>query len=390
MSHDFLSDLLVLEVSQFGPDALGGYLADFGARVIKVEPPEGDPLRYAGPLSAGAPDGFGYMHLRWNRGKQSIVLDLATPDGAAQFRTLAAKADVVIEGMRAGVLDRMGLGYAALKPLNPKLVFCSVSGMGRTGPYAKMASHGPSFDAFAGIGVPQGEIISKYEARQPASVGMYAVSLHAALGVLSAVHGARRAGQGALIEVAAAESAAHWLPDAVDPLLNPGETHVRPGFADASGRMRLWARMDNYRTRDGKLIYLQSLTEKSWRALMGVIGRPDIQAIYDRTPQSGREDDEVAAALRAVFATKDRAEWLELFGPANVAAMPVNEFADLVRDPHFVARDNTYRVGLPGGGQLTLMGTPIRVDGEAFAAALAPTLDQHGDAIRAEFGLQRA
>jgi crotonobetainyl-CoA:carnitine CoA-transferase CaiB-like acyl-CoA transferase len=388
MSYTFLSDLLVIEVAQFGPDAVGGYLADLGARVIKVEPPEGgDPLRHAGPLSAGSPDGVGYMHLRWNRGKQSVAIDLATTTGADDFRKLIAQADVVVEGMRAGVLDRMGLGYEDLRKLNPRLVFCSVSGMGTTGPYTKMASHGPSFDAFAGLGTPPDDVISRYARPQPASIGMYAVSLHSALGILAAVMAARRTGTGTLLEVAAAESAAHWLPDIVDPLLSPHATHVRPGFADAQGRMRLWARMDNYRTRDNKLIYLMTLTDKSWRALLNVTGRHDLQALYERSPTSGNEDAEVAAELSRIFLTRDRAEWLADFREHNVAAMPVNSFEDLLQDPHFKARDNTYQATLPNGEQMTLMSTPIKVAGQTFLPTLAPDLGQHDAQIREEFDL---
>lgn len=388
MSYDLLSGITILEVAQFGPDATGGFLADLGARVIKVEEPDGgDPIRQAGPAAVGTPDGMSYLHLRWNRGKQSIALDLASEEGKMAFRRLAAQADAVIEGMRAGVLDRMGLSFAALQKENPRLVFCSVSGMGRRGPYSDMASHGPSFDAFAGIGQPLGATISKYEGPQPASVGMYAVGLYAALGLLAAVVEARRTGQGRLIEVAAAEAAAHWLPEALDPLLNPDVTFDRPGFADATGRMRLWARMDNYRCRDGRLIYLQSLTDKSWRALIAVLERPDLQDIYARQPQTGYEDREVAAELEAVFATRDRDEWLALFRRANVAAMPVNAPAETIVDPHFVARSNLYAQTLPGGCELRLTGTPIRVEGAGFAPPLPPALDEHGAEIRAEFDL---
>jgi len=388
MSYELLSDLLVLEVAQFGPDSLGGYLADLGARVIKVEEPgTGDPLRHAGPLAVGDPHGYSYLHLRWNRGKESVELDLRSPEGASAFLKLAARADVVIEGMRAGILDRLGLGHAVLKEANRRLVFCSISGMGRSGPYKAMASHGPSFDAFAGLGVPLGQEISKYDDPQPAAIGMHAMGLHGALGVLAAVIAARRTGDGALIEVAAAESSAHWLPEAVDPLLNAEATHARPDYVDSLGRMRLWARMDNYRARDGKLIYLQSLTDKSWSTLLGVLGRPDLQAIYDRTPQTGTEDSEVAAELTAIFATRDRDEWLALFRPANVAAMPVNTFEELTRDPHFIARANTYEARLPDGRPLTLMSSPIRVEGQQFAASLAPSLGEQNAKIRAEFGL---
>ncbi|QKR98378.1 CoA transferase [Sphingomonas sp. CL5.1] len=389
MSYDLLSGLLVVEVAQFGPDSLGGYLADLGARVIKVEPPEGgDPLRYSGPLGAGSAEGFSYMHLRWNRGKESVAIDLRDPAGIEDFRRIAARADVVVEGMRAGVLERLGAGYERLRRDNPKLVFCSISGMGRSGPYMKMASHGPSFDAFAGIGAPIGESISKYEGRQPAAIGMHAMGLHGALGVLAAVIRAQRTGEGALIEIAAAESSAHWLPDVLEPLLNRDRTHVRPGYLDALGRMRFWARMENYRARDGKLIYIQSLTDKSWRALLQAIERPDLQAIYDREPRDGMEDAEVARELAAVIATRDRAEWLERFAAVNAAAMPVNELAEVLDDPHFRARGNTYRTVLPDGQELELLSSPIRVEGQAFDSRLAPECGEDNASLAVEFGLE--
>ena len=388
MAYDFLSDMLVLEVSQFGPDALGGYLADMGARVIKVEPPvTGDALRYAGAQSVGDPHGFSYLHLRWNRGKQSLVCDITTPEGAEDFRKLAAKADIVYEGMRAGVLERYGLGYEALKKINPRIVFCSLSGMGRDGPYAKMASHGPSFDAFAGLTAPQGDVISKYEGAQPASIGMYAYGLQAAFAVCAGVLRARRTGEGALIEVAAAECAAHWLPESLDPLLNADITYERPGFNDADGRMRLWARMENYKCRDGKVIYLMTLTDKSWKALLKVTGRQDLEAIYKRQPQTGHEDREVQAELIKIFATRDRADWLVDFARENVAAMPQNTPQDTVNDPHFKARANVYQVALPSGQILHLTSTPMRVEGQEFATTLAPLLGEHDDLIRTEFSL---
>jgi crotonobetainyl-CoA:carnitine CoA-transferase CaiB-like acyl-CoA transferase len=259
--------------------------------------------------------------------------------------------------------------------------------MGRSGPYRNMASHGPSFDAFAGLGQPVGQSISRYEGRQSAPVGMHSVSLHAAAGALAAIMCARRTGQGCLIEVAAAESAAHWLPESADPLLNRDVTHKRPGFTDKSGRMKYWARMENYRTLDDKLIFLQSLTEKSWKALIEVLDRPDLQAIYERSPQTGTEDSEVAGLLSEIFKSRDRADWLAIFRPANVAAIPVNDFEDLVNDPHFRSRPNTYAATLQSGEVLELLGTPIRVEGESFSAPIAPELGQHNSRLREEFGL---
>lgn len=386
MGYSLLSDLLIIEVAQFGPDALGGYLADLGARVIKVEEPEtGDPLRRAGALSVGEPNGFGYMHLRWNRGKQSVALDLEDEQDRATFIELARRADAVVEGMRAGVLDRLGLGYEVLRKVNPALVFCSISGLGTEGPYAAMASHGPSFDAFGGIGMPLGASVGRYDTPQPAPIGMHAMGVYGALGVLAAIHAARRSGEGASIEVAAAECSAHWLPEAVDPDLNRDLNFERPGFLDSSGRMRLWARMENYRTRDDKILFLQTFTDKSWKALLNLIGRPDLDAIYHRNPQTGTEDAEIARELAGIFAGRDRDEWMRDFLAVNVAAMPVNTSDDLLRDAHFLARDNVYQADLPGGAKLRLLTSPIRVAGERFTAPLAPELDEHGAAVRTEF-----
>ncbi|MET0363303.1 MAG: CoA transferase, partial [Sphingobium sp.] len=311
-AYDFLADLLVIEVAHLGPDSLGGYLADMGARVVKVEAPgAGDQVRYAGALSMGTPDGFSFLHLRWNRGKESLGLDLHRPEGVALFKQLAARADVVIEGMRAGVLDRLGLGYEDLRGANPGLVYCSISGLGLTGPYAAQGSHGPSFDAFGGLGLPIKDSISKYDGAQPTAIGMHAMGLHAAVGVLSAVIRSRSTGKGALIEVAAAESSAHWLPDGVDTVLNPDHTFERPGFAGSDGRMIHWPRMENYRTRDGLLLYAQPLSPKFWKRFIALVERPDLEQLYQTAASPEEADAAVNAAMAEIFLTRDRADWLE-------------------------------------------------------------------------------
>src|SRR5690348_15112462 len=149
---DLLQDVTVVEVSQLGPDAVGGHLADLGARVIKVESPlGGDPIRYAGGLAVGNDGGFGLLHLRWNRGKQSLGLQLDEPDGAAIFKQLVRNADIVLEGQRAGSLEKLGLGYEVLASINQQIVFCSISGFGSTGPYSRLGSGAPSYDLFAGL-----------------------------------------------------------------------------------------------------------------------------------------------------------------------------------------------------------------------------------------------
>src|ERR1035441_8744120 len=143
-----LTGVRVVEVAMFAPDAVGMHLADLGAEVLKVEQPGiGDPARLLGrPYRGESP-----ATRRWNRGKYSISLDLSTDDGRSVFRDLVKVSDAVVEGMRAGALDRRGLGYEALLGCNPRLVFASVSGWGQSGPYRRLGSHGLAFDAFAGL-----------------------------------------------------------------------------------------------------------------------------------------------------------------------------------------------------------------------------------------------
>ncbi len=375
-SYDLLAGVTVVEVSQYGPDALGGFLADMGATVIKVEEPvRGDPIRFGSGVAAGGPDGFGLLHLRWNRGKKSVTVDMKTDSGKKTFGQLVGKAQIVIEGMRAGVLERMGLGYDVLRQSNPALVFCSVSGYGLSGPYHEMGSHGPSFDGFGGLVRAQSSAGSDeapdiYGPR--VAVGMYAMGLYAALGTVAALRKAERTGEGSLVEVAAADCAAHWIPTTVDAVLNEDLLHVRPGFAGSDGRMGRWPRLNTYLTSDKKVLMVQLLVDRYWSGLCRLVNRPDLATIYDGDRDVSEADETVCAELTKLFATKTRAEWMDLFLANDISAIPVNTYAEVASDPHFVARDNVYAPD--GAGGLSLTGTPIRIHGQEFRPALAPGL----------------
>lgn len=385
--YDLLRGITVIEVAQLGPDALGGLLADMGARVIKVESPAGgDPVRRMGALSVGDADGFGFMHLRWNRGKESIGIDLRAADGIALFRRLAAGADIVVDGMRGGALDRLGLGHAELSRANPRLVFCSLSGFGLDGAYHALGSHGPAYDAYGGLTrAAPGERPGEGAGHAP--VGMYAMGLQAAVGVLAAVIRARATGQGAMIEVAAADVAAGWYTDAVDAALNRDSVQPRPGFADEGGRMFNWPRMGQYRTRDGSILFFQGYKDKFWERFAHAAGCPDL---LDIVPGDDVEayHDRLLDTLTALFATRDRADWMRLLIDAGVPAHPLNTPEELARDAHFRDRDLVYDAQSPSTGPLRLFGTPIRVHGQAFAPAIAPELGDASDHILAELGVE--
>ncbi|MGW4338578.1 CaiB/BaiF CoA transferase family protein [Rhodococcus koreensis] len=376
---DFLNGITVVEVSQYGPDALGGYLADLGAEVIKVEQPGiGDPVRFSGTHGVGSADGVGFLHLRWNRGKKSVTLDLASSEGAATFKDLAANADVVIEGMRAGALERLGLGYDTLRERNEALVFCSLSGLGSWGNYHTQGSHGPSFDGFAGLlNDTDGPVTDALSA----PVGMHSMGLYAAMATCAAVRSAEQTGHGAAIEVAAADCAAHWLPAGLDPVMNEAELVARPGASSGGGRIAHWPRLTTYRTSDGRTIMFQPIKDKYWRRFCEVFDRPDLLEIYTAETATDDADELVHRKLVEFFAERRYDELMTTFLARDIPALPVNSFAELSRDPHFQARANVYEVAGPNGEQLTLTGTPIKVRGQDFVPDLAPLLGRDNASI---------
>jgi len=372
--YDFLKGIRVLEVAQLGPSSLGGLLADMGAEVIKVEGVDGDPIRATSEPAVGSPEGPSFLHLRWNRGKKSLGLDLKHQEGADLFKRLAARSDVVIEGMRGGVLERLGLGYENLKVLNPKLVFCSLSGLGRSGPYYTLGSQGPSFDGFGGLGaVNPANLTEEERQRTPwAPIGMYAMGLFGALGALAAIVKALRTGEGSLVEVSGAESAAHWLPEGVNKALNPGLLHERPGFRNSAGRMANWSRLHAYETRDGRKVVFMGFYDKFWKRFCAFVDRPDLAQRYESDEDVGQIDQAVHEELVKIFRTRNFDDWMAAFLENDIAGAPVNTLEMLASDPHFLARDNVYEVDQPGVGKLRLASTPVKTAGQHFEAGPAP------------------
>ena len=201
-----LSGLRVIESSLLGPAAITTHLADLGADVIKVESPAGD---YVREMTWPIIDGVSLLHMHINRGKKSLTLDLRTEDGVAVYKDLVRGADVVVEAMRPGSLARRGLGYEELRAINPKVVFCNISGYGMTGPYRDLASHGIAYDTWAGIVNPAYDEDGFCFIPEHASIGMHAGPMFGALGILSGVLRARETGAGCMMEIAQSDAAAY-------------------------------------------------------------------------------------------------------------------------------------------------------------------------------------
>jgi crotonobetainyl-CoA:carnitine CoA-transferase CaiB-like acyl-CoA transferase len=369
-------------VAQLAPSSVGGHLADLGAEVIKVESgPVGDGIRLGGATAMAGPDGPGFLHLRWNRGKKSVLLDLRS-EGRADFLELAAGCEVVIEGTRAGYLERLGLGYHVLRERNPALVFCTVSGTGTDGPYRTLATGGLWFDSYAGI-----RPVDTTRPSPPGVMGgsdatpiaMYAVGAYGAMGVLAALVRARASGTGTRLEVASSDVAVAWMPDKTDAALNQDALSPRVEGWTPDGRLADWVRMEPFGTSDGQAMLLGAHTDKFWRRFCEAVGRPDLLDVDVMTFDEGHQErsERLRDELVELFGQRTKSEWIDFFLSNDIAGGPVNTPGELLDDPHFTARENTYRTTLREGPEVTLVATPVRVPDESFDPEPAPLLGEH-------------
>jgi crotonobetainyl-CoA:carnitine CoA-transferase CaiB-like acyl-CoA transferase len=376
--YQLLNGVRILDVSLLAPSMAGMHLADLGADVIKVEaPPYGDHTRLVGGSFRGGPS---LSHLRWNRGKRSVGLDLRTPAGRSTYLELAKVADGVIDGLRAGAADRMGVGYEQLKAINPKLVYCSISGVGHTGPLRELATHGVFFDAYAGLvpvafrsdGVP-------YIGPRGQSIGVNVAPHFAALGMVAGIVHAQRTGEGSRIDVAETDSAALFQSDAIFRELNSRVPAAQPNptpWKDA-------VRYQYYGTSDDRFVIFQPYERKFWVNFCNAIDRRDLVGPDPTGPNSENQLDRadgneaLRLALVEIFKTRTQAEWVEFFITYNVPGGPVYSLSEMLSDVHFQARENLTTHTHPEVGQLNMPTTPIKVLGETFDVRSAPAAGQH-------------
>jgi crotonobetainyl-CoA:carnitine CoA-transferase CaiB-like acyl-CoA transferase len=348
------------------------HLADLGADVIKIEqPPRGDYYRQVGPPFQGGPS---LNHLETNRGKRSLALNLKNPRGLEIARELIEKSQVMLEGMRAGALAKLGLGFEEVKVLNPAIVYCSISGVGATGPYHTLPTHGLAFDSYSGL-IP----VARREDGTPyigphLSLGTVVGPLYGALGVVAGIVRAQQTGQGEYIEVSQAEAGA---------LLQ--SSGLMRGLNTGWGGQWMWeapVRYQFYDTKDEKIIMFQAMEQKFWANFCNALGRDDLLArdkgeFIDNAPG----DQELRAELVQIFKTKSQAEWVQFFMENDVAGAPVHDLEGVTKDPHFVSRRNYFDYTHPQVGEMKMTATPIRVKGQEFMPGPAPQVGEHSDEI---------
>ncbi len=372
-----LEGLVVLDLTNFlsGPYCTM-LLGDMGADVIKVERPDGgDDARRMPPFVEGRSAPFAV----WNRNKRSIAANLKQPADLALVRRLASRADVLVENFRPGTLDRLGLGWEALHEASPRLIYCSISGFGRTGPWAAhggldMMAQGMS-GLMAGNGPPEGEPY-----RLPIAVTDLASGMFAAVAVLGALAARHRTGQGQRIDQSLFEAG-----------LSLGVYEAAHVFAHGTRPQRLGqlhrgsAPYRVFRTRDG-FITLGASKEKFWRALCGIIGQPGLA----QDPRFGSNADRVAnnaalvALLQEALAGQDSAHWLAAFSKAGIPSEAVLSYDEALAHPQAQARGAVCGFADPVRGALPHLASPVRLEGTPpRIRRRAPDLGEHDDEIRA-------
>ena len=382
-----LAGVRIIESSLLGPGGVGMHLADLGADVIKVENPGGDYVRrMAFPII----DGISLLHWHLNRGKRSIVLDLKTAEGVATYLDLVRHADAVIEGMRPGALERRGLGYDCLREVNPKIVFCTHSGYGMTGPYKDMPSHGIAYDAWAGVARPSYDAEGFPTIPSYTPIGINAGPLYAALGICAAIIRARATGAGCRFEVAQSDAAAafNWNGIEGNKAYERPEDEVTGNAADDYERrapgtagMREGVRYQVYETSDQRHVLFMASEQAFWKNFCDAVDRQDL---FERWPGStyadhARGNRELQTVLREIFRTRTADEWLEFGNEVNTPIAPVNTPANIGDDPQFQARMGWISRDELGADQLP---SPIKVvGGELPHPTMAPTVGQHTDEV---------
>ncbi len=373
-----LDGVRVIELARIlaGPWA-GQVLADLGAEVIKVEAPDGDDTRRWGPPFVTRADGTreaAYFHA-CNRGKQSVAVDLRTPEGQETVRDLVRGADILIENFKLGGLAKYGLDFDSLRGVNPALIYCSITGFGQTGPYAHRAGYDFIIQGMCGLMSVTGPGDG-----QPHKVGVavtdIVTGIYASNAILAALHQRAETGTGQHIDMALMDSAVALMANQAMNYLATGTAPTRLGNAHPN-----LAPYQVFPCSDGHII-IATGNDAQYRRLCGLLGLDALATHPDYLTNADRVANRVtlSTALSHVTATRMKAELLAACEAEGVPAGPINEMAEVFADPQVRARGMELELaeGLRG------VGPPFRFSGaETAAATPAPQLDAHGAAIRA-------
>ncbi len=376
-----LDGISVLDLTRLLP---GGYctllLADMGADVLKIEEPvRGDYMRWNEPLYATQSAYF----VALCRNKRSMRLNLKAPRGLDILKELVRDADVLVESFRPGVLARLGLAYDDVAPLNPGLIYCSITGFGQDGPRRDEVGHDVNY---MGIGGALGLGGQRGGAPQVPGVQVADIAggaLNAVVGILAALRHRDRTGAGQYIDVAMLDGVVSWLSIHAAKAFATGAEPVRGGERLNGG----WPCYQVYECADGRYVTLGALEPKFWRNFCTAVERPEWVA-----RQLDTDPDGLVTEVRALFLTRPAAHWLALLAPHDICFGPVHDIAAACTDPQVQARGMVFEAESPTEGTVTQLGPPIKFSGTPCEAWRRPPpgFGEHTAAVLHDLGYDAA
>ncbi len=372
-----LAGLKVVEFCQVAAGPFCGMLlADYGAEVVKVEPPEGDAMRQWPPVNGGYSENFASI----NRGKKSVALDLKYPADRDFARALVLEADVLVENNRPGVMQRLGLGWDWFGPRKPSLVYCSISAFGQVGPRSTEGGFDLTIQAATGVmsvtGEPDGA---------PVKCGVplsdFAAGLYAAFSIAAMVARVRSGGPGGTIDVPMFATTIAIAALQTSEYFGTGKNPRKLGSAHPRN-----APYQAYRAADGWFA-IAAGNNKLWQSVCEVVGAPEWvgDPRFASTTHRAANQAVLKDMLEARFARDSAQAWLERFRAAGVPSAPINGYSEALADPQAEALGLVVPATLPDGHATRTVGCPIRLDGEAVAVSTTfPALGEHTAALRAQ------
>lgn len=375
-SKGALSGLLVLDLSRIlaGPTCTQ-ILGDLGAEVIKIERPgRGDDTRGWGPPFLKDADGKdtaeSAYYLSSNRNKASVAIDLASQEGQQLIRDLAAKADILVENFKVGDLKRRGLDYGTLKKINPKLIYCSISGFGQTGPYAHRAGYDFLIQGMGGIMSLTGFADEDGGTQTKCGVGIADVmcGMYACVSILAAVNHRHESGEGQYIDISLLDAQVSWL-------INQGVAHLVSG--EIPGRLGnghpTIVPYETFPGADGPFI-LAVGNDSQFQKFCEIAGAPDLAAdpLFAKNADRVRNRKELIPKIRRLTIERDAAEWINVLEAAGVPCGPVNDLGQVFTDPQILERGMKINLPHPVSGSVDLIGSPIKMEKTPVSYHSAP------------------
>jgi succinate---hydroxymethylglutarate CoA-transferase len=384
-SNQPLAGIRVLEFGQYAAGPFASLLlADWGADVVKVEPPDGDGLRAWPPFASGADDAsaYSFSFAAMNRNKRSVVIDLKTGAGRERALKLASKADLVVENLRPGVMDNLGLGYEVMRELNPALVYCSISGYGQAGPFAGLGAFDVAIQGISGVMSVTGE-----EDGPPAKCGVpiadFASGTFAALSCMVALRSAEQTGKGCQVDVSMLSCVLAMSGLQTSELWGTGVPPRRRGSAHPQN-----APYQAFQGADGKWFIVAAGNNRLWEKVCDVIDSPALadDARFTLHHERSRNQGELAEALKPVFARRPAAEWLKAFQRAGVPCAPVYDYSEVLATEHVRRSGLLAEVELPNGARIPAIANPVRMSGYNFSVfQRPPTRGEHDSVVDAQW-----